>query len=115
MGKYIKVSPYDMIKEFDYFLPNNARLIKTLRVCNELQVWLNKYSSGSSLYDVGVSMARHLLVIEIGNCQIWNSEDNSDEELTFEFCKEEYREIINSMKSPFDEEDQEKEELNEGL
>lgn len=72
------------------------------KVVGELQEWIENHPLASTPI-AHFFWSTTYLEIEIGDIPVWNSEENTDAELTFEFCRAIYLEELSDLLPFFEE------------
>lgn len=80
----------------------NDEVLRAMRVCSEIDEWLEKHNSSGYMPCAVLTITNGMLAIQIGDVGVWDTETSSgDEELTLEVCLREYREYIDTLRTPF--------------
>lgn len=81
---------------------------RALRVCREIDEWLEKYTEAGLQACAVLTLTKTTLEIQIGQILLWDSENHyvdesidSDQELTAALCLQTYRKCLDDLLDPF--------------
>jgi hypothetical protein len=72
----------------------NRQVLLALCVMDDLQRWLVAGQRSGSRPIANLQVGDADLQLRIGHIEVWNSEDYEISELTFEYCKNEYINVV---------------------
>lgn len=75
---------------------STALVQKAMYVADRLQDWIDENSS-SVTPSVSVTVRRFMIHVKVGNLCVWNTEDYTEAELTFQKLQSYYREEIEAL------------------
>lgn len=84
----------------NYLSPSHARTLKAMRVCQELQQWLEGSEAGTHFY-AALTVSTGMVSIEIAGQCLWDSENCDEEELHTEVIKAMFHSHVMDQLGPF--------------
>lgn len=85
-----------MLPNFSY---DSKEVAEAFRVMGQLDYWLGYYDSDCKAV-ANVRCSKTLLAVCIGEEPLWNSNDNTSEQLTFDFVMQKWEQIIRERLEP---------------
>ncbi len=73
------------------------RLSNVLTVVKLLHEWINETASGGVIPDAGFIYTERSVSVFVGDCTVWDDQENDDEFLTFDECRSEFVRWAQSM------------------
>jgi hypothetical protein len=90
----------EVMRQLDYLADGNQITASSIRVCGELQVWLDRYGDQQPL--ASVSITGESVEIKIGDVSVWSTEDDGNNGPSFADCLLVYRVHLDELMEPFD-------------
>lgn len=84
----------EMIKSLDKLRWDHPITLKAFKIARELNTWIGKIVTEDEMPFVSIVVSAPYVAITIGDYCVWNSESDSEDDLTFDYCKESLHEEV---------------------
>lgn len=95
------VSVTDLMHSIDHARLDHPTTVKAFEVMRQLREWVEDRDGLSTTPTAWVAVSAGSVELSVGHTGVWSSEVDSEDELTFECCRDAYLKELSASCEPF--------------